>query len=208
MPWWRNTWSTAGRTPVLKRRRAFVPSSKGTPIFSCPFWYYHCVMAMFVHLAPEKRSRSIIRSGIRLPRKRADRLRGINSMPVTKEFAVSHQWLRELKRDGERTIVAIHFRIPDGQLVQVGHFGRAKLTVTAAEAVGVIMRASDAEGYEVVIPRAIKSCEIHAIRAVRQVVGWRYFPRSHGKRPCGCPVCQPRGALRSRKIRQRYEQSL
>ena len=128
-------------------------------------------------------------------------------MPVTRNYVVSHQWLRELKRGGQKTFVAVHFRIPDDLTVQVGHYGRAKLTVTAAEAAAIVMRAGDAEGYEVLIPRAIGPREIHAVRAVRQVVGWRYFPGAHGRRPCGCPVCQPRGEIRSRKIRERYEQT-
>jgi hypothetical protein len=160
-------------------------------------------MAMFVHLAPEKRAKAMVRSGIRLAKGR-----GVFAMPVTRNYFVSHQWLRELKRGGQKTFVAVHFRIPDDQRVQVGHYGKAKVTVTAAEAAGLVMRAGDAEGYEVTIPRAIRPREIHAVRAVRQVVGWRYFPGAHTRRPCCCPVCQPRGEIRSRKLRERREQSL
>lgn len=160
-------------------------------------------MAMFVHLAPEKRSKAILRSGLHLPRGR-----GIYAMPVTRNYTVSHPWLRELKRSGQRTFVAVHFRVPDDQLVQVGRYGRARMTFTAAEAVAVILCAGDAQGYEVVVPRAIRPREIHAVRTLRQVVGWRYFPGSHGKRPCGCPVCQPPGTIRSRKLRERCEKSL
>lgn len=162
-------------------------------------------MAMFVHLAPENLSKAIVRAGIRLPRPKS---RGIYAMPVTRNYAVSHQWLRELKRRGQRTFVAVHFRIPDDQTVQVGHYGSPKRTVTAAEAVRIIMDQANAEGYEVILPRAVARDEIHAVRKVRQVVGWRYFPGSHRKRPCGCPYCQPRGEIRSRKLRERYEQSL
>ncbi len=164
-------------------------------------------MAMFVHLAPEKRSKAILRSGLRLPRAAEGRIRGIYAMPVTRNYFVSHQWLRELKRRGDRTFVAVHFRVPDDQVVHVGHYGRDHATVTAAEAVAVVLRADNSEGYEVVVPRAIRPAEIHALRAVRQVLGWRYFPGSHGKRPCGCTVCQPRGEIKSRKLRQRYEES-
>jgi len=159
---------------------------------------------MFLHLAPESKSKAIVRSGIRVPRGRS----GIYAMPVTRNYFVSHQWLRELKRGGDRTFVAIHFRIPDDEPVQVGHYGRHHLTVTAAEAAKIVMNAGDAQGYEVIIPRAIGSSEIHAVRAVRQVLGWRYFPGSHGRAPCGCPVCQPRGSIRSRKLREKYERSL
>jgi hypothetical protein len=125
-------------------------------------------------------------------------------MPVTKNFYVSHQWLRELKRRGQRTFVAVHFRIPDDVVVLIGHYNKEHITVTAAEAVALVMREASPEGYEVIVPRAIEPDEIHAIRDVPQVVGWRYFPGSHGRKPCGCPVCVPRGEIKSRKLRARY----
>ena len=164
-------------------------------------------MALFLHLGPEKRCKGFIRSGIRLPQASAGRGRSIFAMPVTKNYMVSHLWLRELKRKGDKTFVAIHFRIPDDQLVRVGHYGSPHVTTTAAQAVATVLQAGDAQGYEVLIPRAIKPSEIHAVRPVRQVIGWRYFPGSHGKRPCGCPICQPRGEIRSRRIRDRDERS-
>jgi len=162
---------------------------------------------MFVHLTSDKKAKSIARAGIRLPRSRQGQPRGVYAMPVTRNFYVSHQWLRELKRTGQRTLVAIHFRIPDEQLVTIGHYNQDHITVTASEAAAIVMRADNAEGYEVLVPRAIGSDEIHAVRAVPQVVGWRYYPGAHGKKPCGCPVCQPRGAIKSRKLRDRYEES-
>jgi hypothetical protein len=164
-------------------------------------------MAMFVHLAAEKYASSITRSGIRLPRARPGAERGVFAMPVTRNFYVSHQWLRELKRNGQRTLVAVHFRIPDEQTVTIGHYNAEHLTVTAAQALAIVMKSNNPEGYEVVVPRAITADEVHAVRNVPQVVGWRYFPGSHGKAPCGCPVCQPRGAIRSRKLRERYDAS-
>ena len=162
-------------------------------------------MAMFIHLAPEKKEKLIARTGIRLPRSRQGRPRGVYAMPMTRNFYVSHQWLRELKRGGQRTFVAVHFRIPDDLIVLIGHYNKEHIAVTAAEAVALLMRAENYEGYEIVVPRAIAADEIHAIRAVPQVVGWRYFPGSHGRKPCGCPVCQPGGGIKSRKIRERYE---
>jgi hypothetical protein len=160
-------------------------------------------MAMFVHLAPESKAKSILRSGLRLPRKAAGRPRAVYALPVTRNYVLSHQWLRELKRSGQRTFVAVHFRLPDDEPVEVGHYGRPHLAMTAAEAAALVMKAPDAEGYEVRIPRAVSAREIHAIRAVRQVLGWRYFPGAHGKPPCPCPVCLPRGEIRSRRIRER-----
>src|SRR5882724_671055 len=162
---------------------------------------------MFVHLADEKDASSIARAGIRLPRTRQGWTRGVYAMPITRNYYVSHQWLRELKRRGQRTVVAIHFRIPDDQTVLLGHYNVDHITVTAAQASGIVMAANNAEGYQVIVPRAISHEEVHAIRSVRQVVGWRYYPASHGKAPCGCPVCQPPGAIRSRKLREKFEAS-
>jgi hypothetical protein len=162
-------------------------------------------MAMFVHLAPEKAAKSIERVGIRLPRARKGGTRGVYALPVTRNFYISHQWLRELKRQGQRTFVAVHFRIPDRQVVMLGHYNREHIAVTAAQAPAIVMREPNAEGYQVILPRAVAPREIHAIRNVPQIVGWRYYPGSHGKKPCGCPVCQPRGEIKSRRLREKYE---
>src|SRR5687767_6099473 len=164
-------------------------------------------MPVFVHLTSQRNISSVRRSGIGRRSKYVG-FDGVYAMPVTRNFYVSHQWLRELKRTGERTFVAIHFRIPDEQVVAVGHYSREHLATTATEAVSIVMRADNAEGYEILVPRAIIASEIHAIRHVPQVVGWRYFPGSHGQRPCGCPVCQPRGGVKTRKLREQYEASL
>jgi hypothetical protein len=59
-----------------------------------------------------------------------------------------------------------------------------------------------------IVRSGIRLREIHAIRAVPQVVGWRSYPGAHGRRPCGCPYCQPRGQIRSRKLGERYEKGL
>ena len=91
-------------------------------------------MALFVHLAAEKESVSIRRTGIK-PRRLKQPLvddydRIVFAMPVTDNFYVSHQWLRELKRNGQRTIVGVYFRIPDDQPVMVGHYNSVYLTLT------------------------------------------------------------------------------
>ena len=78
-------------------------------------------MAMFVHLAPEKRAKLIVRRGINRLRKNAAGPKGVFAMPVTRNFYVSHQWLRELKRKGESPIVGVYFRIPDEEYVWMGH---------------------------------------------------------------------------------------
>lgn len=59
-------------------------------------------MAMFVHLAPESRIALIRRNGIRRLRRAAGEFPGgVFAVPVTRNFYISHQWLRELKRRNE-----------------------------------------------------------------------------------------------------------
>jgi len=163
-------------------------------------------MALLVHLTSEKNAKRIERAGIRCRRSVDPAGRVVFAMPVTRNYYLSHQWLRELKRSGQRTIVAVHFRIPDDQPVLVGHYGMAHEATTAAQALAIVSGAVSAEGYEVLIPRRIEPGEIHAIRRVNQLTGWRYFPGAHGKRPCGCSYCQ-RGQRGARKLRARYDAS-
>lgn len=75
--------------------------------------------------------------------------------------------------------------------------------MTAAQAVATVMQ-EKAEGFEVIIPRKILSKEIQRIKHLPQIVGWRYYPGAHGKKPCGCSYCQ-RGDYGARKLRERYD---
>jgi hypothetical protein len=167
-------------------------------------------MALFVHLAAEKESEAIRRAGIkprRLKRPLADGFdRIVFAMPVTDDYYVSHQWLRELKRNGQRTLVGIYFRIPDDHPVMVGHYNQNHQVLPAAEAVGVVFNAEEPEGFEVIIPRKIEPGEIQNINSVPQVLGWRYYPDAKGKKPCGCPYCT-KGDINSKRIREAYEKS-
>lgn len=159
---------------------------------------------MFVHLTPEKRVKNILRNGISRLRKFSNGARGIFAMPVTRNFYVSHQWLRELRRRGSGLIGGIYFRIDDSQMVSIGHYNQSHQTMTAAEAVASIMYSDSPEGFEIIIPRRIEASEIHRVRELPQVVGWRYYPQSHGRKPCGCPFCQ-RGQFGARKLRKQFE---
>jgi hypothetical protein len=161
-------------------------------------------MAMFVHLAPESRSRLIRRNGIRRLRKPFGTCPGgVFAVPVVRNFSVSHQWLRELKRRNAGAIVAIYFRIPDDQSVWVGHYGKHHRMMTAGESVGEFDSAEDAQGWEVVIPRRIDADEIHKVRFLPRVIGWRYNPSAKGKKPfCTCKFCT-RGDYGARRMRKR-----
>ena len=160
-------------------------------------------MAIFVHLTFEKNLKAILRNGISRVRKDG----GIYAMPVTRNFYVSHQWLREMKRRTSGSVVAVYFRIPDDTPVQVGRYNQYHRQMTAAQAVATMMDCQNREGFEVIIPRKIDRSEIHRYRTLPQVIGWRYYPESHGRKPCGCPYCQ-RGDYGARKLRKRYEAEL
>jgi hypothetical protein len=165
-------------------------------------------MAMFVHLTTEENSDAIRRSGIR---RQATGLetppRGCYAMPVVRNFFVSHQWLRELKRGrAGGPFVGVHFRIPDDQEVWVGHYGRNHGAMSASEAIATFDEAEDRMGWEVIIPRRIEASEIHRIRHLPQVLGWRYFPGSNGKPPaCTCKYCIG-GTYGSNRFRAKFEQ--
>jgi len=162
-------------------------------------------VSLLVHLTPATNVRRILRSGIRMTRGGASRPAGVFAMPVTRNFYVSHQWLRELKRSGARSISAVYFRVPDTEPILLGHYGRARVAMPASEAAAAISAASNAEGFELLVPRRIAAGEIHRVRELPQVLGWRYFPGAHGTKPCGCPACLPKGEMKSRAIRERYE---
>jgi hypothetical protein len=164
-------------------------------------------MAMFVHLTPMSMIKAIQRNGIgRLRQARDEVPAGIFAVPLTRNFYQSHQWLRELKRRRQGPIGAVYFRIADSQVVWVGHYNGAHRSMSAAAATTFFNSASIREGYQVVIPRRIEAKEIHRVRSLPQMVGWRYYPGAHGKRPCGCPICQ-RGGYGARRIREAYERS-
>ncbi|MGF6881814.1 hypothetical protein ABIA39_002412 [Nocardia sp. GAS34] len=157
-------------------------------------------MALLVHLTPEKNARRIRRAGIAASGSR----KGVFCLPVMPSYVLSHQWLRELRRGGQRLIVAVDFRIRDDERVLVGHYSADQVEMRVAEAVSVILHAEDARGYEILVPRAIAPAELHRVRHVRQVTGWRYRPNAHGQRPCVCPVCLGRGEFKAADLRRRF----
>lgn len=161
-------------------------------------------MAQFLHLTDEKLLKRLEKSGIRTTNW-GDKIRCVYATPVLPNFQVSHQWLRELKSKGIRTIGAIQFKIPDKEVVLVGRYNEEPLAVTAAEAVRVFLQHSTGLGLQVLIQRRIEPKEIVRSYVPTQVIGWRYHPDAHGKPPfCGCDYCQ-RGLIKNRRIREKYE---
>jgi hypothetical protein len=75
--------------------------------------------------------------------------------------------------------------------------------MTAAEASAEFMVAEDREGREVFIPRRIARTEIHRVRTLPQVVGWRYSPGANGQPPhCTCKF-RTRGQYGAARLRNR-----
>jgi hypothetical protein len=161
-------------------------------------------MAMFVHLTTESRVSRIVRSGIaRLRKTTGATPEGVFAVPVTRNFYVSHQWLRELKQRNQGPVAGVYFRVPDEQMVWIGHYGKPHRFVTAAEAVACFSQGDDSLGWEVIVPRRIEASEIHKTRQLPQVIGWRFSPTSKGKPPfCTCKFCT-RGEYGSAKMRKR-----
>lgn len=162
-------------------------------------------MPQFIHLADDRDIALIRKNGIRARRVHGGSGKWVFAMPVLQNYYRSHQWLRELKRCGVRTISAVQFEIADDLGVKVGRYNEPHLEVTAAEAVRIFMEHSTGAGLEVLIPFSIRPRSITRIYTPDQIVGWRYYPESHlDGRPCGCPYCQ-RGQINNRKLREAYE---
>ena len=160
-------------------------------------------MPTFVHVTSEDAAKKARRGGIRTAKMHGQPLRGIFAMPVTPNFHISHQWVREMKRWRRGMVVGIYFRIPDSELVWVGRYNEQQREMTAAQAAAHVMSETAMTGVQVIIPRRIASTEILRVRRLPQLVGWRHYPDAHGKRPWTCECCQ-KGGYGSRKIREKY----
>lgn len=158
-------------------------------------------MGLLVHIADERNTARIKRSGIALGKAR----NVVYFMPVSENWFVSHQWLRELKRDGVRSMVGVYFRLPDDLLVWAGRYNAPHEQLPLAEAIGKLRTHPDPLGFEMFVERKVTAKEIVRVRALPQVVGWRYMPRAHGPKPCACPACIPRGSIKGRLIRERLD---
>jgi hypothetical protein len=165
-------------------------------------------MATFVHIADERMARRILRGGIhatvlvaRARDTEAPR-RGVFCVPVVASFQMTFQWLRELKRRGQRSACGIQFRIDDTEAVLVGHYNEVPQEMTAAQSVAFFVQAEDSRGLQVVVPRAIAAREITGIRSAPQVTGWRFHPAAKG-RP---PLWPANGETNASRLRRRIEQ--
>lgn len=161
-------------------------------------------MPQFIHLADARDIASIRRGGIRADSEAWSHT-GVYALPVLPSYTLTHQWLRELKRRGMKTLSAVQFFIPAREPALVGSYRhRQPLETTASGAVGVFRTHVSGLGLQVFVPRKIAPREIRRFYTPSQVAGWRYFPDAHGKPPfCGCRFCV-RGEIKNRKLREAY----
>src|SRR6185369_3337646 len=67
-------------------------------------------MISFVHIANKDDEQSIVKSGVRSTKRRTGP-RGVYAVPVVPNYAMTHQWARELKRTGIRTLICVQFKV-------------------------------------------------------------------------------------------------
>jgi hypothetical protein len=156
-------------------------------------------MASFVHLADEKDGKLIEKNGIKSI-KMNGRRRGVYCTPVVKDFSITHQWSRELKRRGMKSLICVQFRVSDDEMVKVGKYNGDKISMTAAESVKAVSDHVDPMGLEVVFNRKILPKEIKRIYSAPRIVGWRFHPDAKGKMPfCFCQYSN-RGGIRAQSL--------
>ena len=111
-------------------------------------------MVSFIHIADRNSERLIVRNGIRTS-KGFSGPRGVYAVPVVPDFSTTHQWARELRRWGARTLICVQFRVSSDELVLVGRYNGEKSEMTASEAAAVFLEHADPVGLEAIIPRRI-----------------------------------------------------
>ncbi|MDR2835328.1 MAG: hypothetical protein LBV69_03890 [Bacteroidales bacterium] len=52
-------------------------------------------------------------------------------------------------------------------------------------------------GFQVIITKKILKSEIHKIKYLPQIIGWRHYPKSHERKRCWCPACLTKGSFNS-----------
>jgi hypothetical protein len=167
-------------------------------------------MARYVHLTDEKNVNAILKNGVKTSKIHYEKpINAVFCMPIIDDFYATHQWLREMKRrrsGGE--IIAVYFKIPDSETVYCGKYTEKPQSVEAREAREIFMNLEDKMGFQVVIKRKILKNEISKIKRLPQITGWRYFPKSHDKKPCFCPACLSKGSFNSSAMKKQELEKL
>ena len=162
-------------------------------------------MATFIHIFPEKDKVKILDNGIKIIKSKSRDINGVYVSPVTEDYNQTHQWVREVQRTRNFPKLAARVRIPDDEPVYIGKYNEEHLMVSAVKAIAIARDHEDPGGLELIVPRPIRANEIIKVYRPSKNVGWRYYPKAKGKKPCGCPYCQ-RGEPGAKKLRAKYEQ--
>lgn len=167
-------------------------------------------MSIYVHLCDEKYKKIIQSNGIKTSKIHYEKInKGVFCMPVTNDFYLSHQWLREIKQQhASNNIIAIYFKIPDDELVFCGKYNEEGKYKASSDAFNTFVGLKDKLGFQVIIPRKILKAEIQKIKNLPQIIGWRYYPKSHGKKICLCPACLGKGTYNSKNIKLNRREEL
>ncbi len=71
---------------------------------------------------------------------------------ILPDYFATHQWLRELKRRGQRTMVAVDFRLRSDERAWMGQANRRHFETTVGRAIGRLMEMPDTLGFELIVP--------------------------------------------------------
>jgi hypothetical protein len=96
-------------------------------------------MPILTHLAPEKDAKAIDRTGIKAASSSHGTPKGVFCMAIMPNYFATHQWLRELKRRGDRTMVAVDFRLRSAERAWFGHYGRPHSETTVGRAIRMLL---------------------------------------------------------------------
>ena len=158
-------------------------------------------MPTLVHISSTENEKRIVRSGIK-PGKYSG---VIYFMPHTKDFLISHQWARELKRSGIKIFIAVDFKLKGDEKVWFGKYNESHKQMSLSNAIAQFLDEEDKLGYEFFIERKIDPNEILRTRNIPKPMGWRYEPKAHGKKPCPCPMCIQRGGFKTNSLKEKTE---
>lgn len=155
-------------------------------------------MPILVHLTLEKNRRNIIRSGIggsswqiisAESEKVQDLSKAVFCMPVMQDYVVTHQWVREIKRYlCSPQMIGVYLRLPKDEPVWVGRYNTPHALLPLGKAIRQLMNEPQPLGYELIVPRSIGKKEIHGVRELPRITGWRYRPERK-KWLCLCDAC-------------------
>jgi HEAT repeat protein len=168
-----------------------------------------------IHLAPASKERAISKGGLRGAKvtlatsasTHEALAHGVYAMPVVVDFWTTYQWLRELRRWHDETLVAVYFRVADDEPVYAGRYNEPHVARSAAAAAGWVSK--NPAGAQVVVPRSVGAKDIVRIKRMPQLVGWTEIPEQNKKLACVCPACLSHGDRNlMRRVRSAFDAGL